>query len=60
MSDKEKMMALIKEIKLDAINELKTKIHERLHEAEMHGNFEPVVTREMFDAVVEEMVGDTE
>ena len=41
-----------------AIKELEAKIHEKLHEAEMHGNFEPVVTREMFDSVVKELVGE--
>lgn len=45
-------------IKAEAIKELEAKIHEKLHEAEMHGNFEPVVTREMFDSVVKEMVGE--
>jgi hypothetical protein len=42
----------------EAIKELEVKIHEKLHQAEMHGNFEPVVTREMFDSVVREMVGE--
>jgi hypothetical protein len=44
-------------IRAETIKELEAKIHEKLHEAEMHGNFEPVVTREMFDSVVKEMVG---
>lgn len=48
------------EIRAEAIKELKAKIHEKLHEAEMHGNFEPVVTREMFDSVVKEVVGEQE
>jgi TolA-binding protein len=48
----------IKIIKATTIKELEAKIHEKLHEAEMHGNFEPVVTREMFDSVVKEMVGE--
>jgi DNA polymerase elongation subunit (family B) len=47
-------------IKAEAIKELEAKIHEKLHEAEMHGNFEPVVTREMFDSVVKEMGGEQE
>lgn len=42
----------------EAIKEVEVKIHEKLHQAEMHGNFEPVVTREMFDSVVKEMVGE--
>jgi hypothetical protein len=42
----------------EAIKEFEVKIHEKLHQAEMHGNFEPVVTREMFDSVVKEMVGE--
>jgi DNA repair ATPase RecN len=46
------------EIRTETIKELEAKIHEKLHEAEMHGNFEPVVTREMFDSVVKEMVGE--
>lgn len=45
-------------IKAEAIKEFETKIHEKLHQAEMHGNFEPVVTREIFDSVVKEMVGE--
>lgn len=45
-------------IKAEAIKEFKAKIHEKLHEAEIHGNFEPVVTAEMFDSVIKEMVGD--
>jgi hypothetical protein len=48
----------LKLVRADAIKELEAKIHEKLHEAEMHGNFEPVVTREMFDSVVKEMVGE--
>jgi hypothetical protein len=48
----------IKTIKSETIKELEAKIHEKLHEAEMHGNFEPVVTREMFDSVVKEVVGE--
>jgi TolA-binding protein len=48
----------IKIIKATTIKELEAKIHEKLHEAEMHGNFEPVVTREMFDSVVKELVGE--
>jgi hypothetical protein len=47
-------------IKSKAIKEFEVKIHEKLHQAEMHGNFEPVVTREMFDSVVKEMVGEQE
>jgi chromosome segregation ATPase len=43
------------ELRADAIKEVEAKIHEKLHEAEMYGNFEPVVTREMFDSVVKEM-----
>lgn len=39
----------------EAIKELEAKINEKLHEAEMHGNFEPIVTREMFDSVLKEM-----
>jgi TolA-binding protein len=46
------------ELRAEIIKELEAKIHEKLHEAEMHGNFEPVVTREMFDSVVKEMVGE--
>lgn len=46
------------EIRAETIKELEAKIHEKLHEAEMHGNFEPVVTREMFDSVVKEVVGE--
>jgi Holliday junction resolvase RusA-like endonuclease len=42
-------------IQAETIKELEVKIHEKLHQAEMHGNFEPVVTREMFDSVVKEM-----
>ena len=42
----------------ETIKELEAKIHEKLHEAEMRGNFEPVVTREMFDSVVKEMEGE--
>jgi hypothetical protein len=45
-------------IQTEAIKEFEVKIHEKLHQAEMHGNFEPVVTREMFDSVVKEMVGE--
>jgi hypothetical protein len=51
------IQASIKIIKTTTIKELEVKIHEKLHEAEMHGNFEPVVTREMFDSVVKGMVG---
>ena len=58
MSDKEKMMALINEIKAEAIKDLEVKIYEKLHEAEMHGNFEPTLTREMLDSIFKEMVGD--
>jgi ribosomal protein S18 len=46
------------EIRAEVIKDLEAKIYEKLHEAEMHGNFEPVVTREMFDSVVKEMVGE--
>jgi DNA repair ATPase RecN len=46
------------EIRAETIKELEAKIHEKLHEAEMHGNFEPIVTREMFDSVVKELVGE--
>jgi hypothetical protein len=52
------IQAGIKIIKATTIKELEAKIHEKLHEAEMHGNFEPVVTREMFDSVVKELVGE--
>jgi hypothetical protein len=48
----------IEQAKSEAIKEFEVKIHEKLHQAEMHGNFEPVVTREMFDSVVKEMVGE--
>jgi DNA polymerase elongation subunit (family B) len=48
----------LKLVRAETIKELEAKIHEKLHEAEMHGNFEPVVTREMFDSVVKEMVGE--
>jgi hypothetical protein len=48
----------IKQLKAEAIKEVEVKIHEKLHQAEMHGNFEPVVTREMFDSVVKELVGE--
>jgi hypothetical protein len=48
----------IEQAKSEAIKEFEVKIHEKLHEAEMHGNFEPVVNREMFDSVVKEMVGE--
>ena len=44
-----------KQIKAEVLKELKNRIHEKLHKAEMCGNFEPVVTAEMFDSVVEEM-----
>jgi gas vesicle protein len=44
-----------KQIKAEVLKELKNRIHEKLHKAEMHGNFEPVVTAEMFDSVVKEM-----
>jgi polyribonucleotide nucleotidyltransferase len=44
--------------RIETIKELEAKIHEKLHEAEMHGNFEPVVTCEMFDSVVKELVGE--
>lgn len=44
-----------KQIRAEVIKELKNRIHEKLHKAEMCGNFEPVVTAEMFDSVVEEM-----
>lgn len=42
----------------ETIKELEAKIHEKLYQAEMHGNFEPVVTREMFDSVIKEVVGE--
>jgi chaperonin cofactor prefoldin len=45
-------------IRAETIKEFESKIHEKLHEAERHGNFEPVVTREMFDSVVKELVGE--
>ena len=52
------IQAGIRIIKAEAIKELEAKIHEKLHQAEMHGNFEPVVTREMFDSVAKEVVGE--
>jgi putative protein kinase ArgK-like GTPase of G3E family len=45
-------------IKAEAIKELEAKIYEKLHEAEMHGNFEPTLTREMLDSIFKEMVGE--
>lgn len=58
--DLEELDRPLTEIRAEAIKELEAKIHEKLHEAEMHGNFEPVVTREMFDSVVKELVGETD
>ena len=48
----------MEEIKAETIKELEAKIYEKLHEAEMHGNFEPTLTREMLDSIFKEMVGD--
>jgi hypothetical protein len=56
--DLEEWLKFCDKQKAETIKELEAKIHEKLHEAEMHGNFEPVVTREMFDSVVKEMVGE--
>jgi hypothetical protein len=56
--DLEEWLEFCDKQKAETIKELEAKIHEKLHEAEMHGNFEPVVTREMFDSVVKEMVGE--
>lgn len=44
-----------KQIRAEVLKELKNRIHEKLHKAEMCGNFEPVVTAEMFDSVVKEL-----
>jgi hypothetical protein len=46
------------QIKSEAIKEFEVKIHEKLHQAEMHGNFEPTLTREMLDSIFKEMVGE--
>jgi TolA-binding protein len=56
--DLEEWLEFCDKQKAETIKELEAKIHEKLHEAEMHGNFEPVVTREMFDSVVKELVGE--
>jgi predicted RNase H-like nuclease (RuvC/YqgF family) len=56
----ERLLPMLKTKRADVIKELEAKIHEKLHEAEIHGNFEPVVTREMFDSVTKEMVGEQE
>ena len=45
-------------IKAETIKDLEAKIYEKLHEAEMHGNFEPTLTREMLDSILKEMVGE--
>lgn len=58
ITDKEHLITKLKTAEFKAIKEVEVKIHEKLHQAEMHGNFEPVVTREMFDSVVKEMVGE--
>jgi DNA repair exonuclease SbcCD ATPase subunit len=56
----ERLLPMLKTKKADVTKELEAKIHEKLHEAEMHGNFEPVVTREIFDSVIKEVVGEQE
>jgi molecular chaperone GrpE (heat shock protein) len=56
--DLEEWLEFCDKQKAETTKELEAKIHEKLHEAEMHGNFEPVVTREMFDSVVKELVGE--
>ena len=39
-------------------NDIKNKIVEKLHEAEMHGNYEPEVTVEMYEEILREIFGD--
>ena len=52
------LCGVCKTMKAKVVKDLEAKIYEKLHEAEMHGNFEPTLTREMLDSIFKEMVGD--
>jgi hypothetical protein len=43
---------------MDLLQSVKDRIHDKLFDAEMHGMYEPVVTAEMFDEVVAEIMED--
>ena len=51
----EKTQELVKKAKAEAVKELQKRIHEKLHEAEMNGVYDLVVTKDMFDDAVKEM-----
>lgn len=48
----------LKKARLEALQELLSKIREKLHEAEMHGNYEPELTAQMLCDTIDEMRGE--
>lgn len=53
----ESLSSKLKTARLDTLSELLERLKAILHEAEMHGNFEPELTGKMLQDVIAEMVG---
>lgn len=51
------LTARLKSARVDTLTGLLEKLKAILHEAEMHGNYEPVLTAQMLEDAIDEMLG---